>query len=383
MPWVIHLRDSIMKKSILLALITGLTLNGNCNWQNIPNSLGNTKIIGFAGDSLGLALASHSIYKTLDGSTFENQILSEQNLNAIAYYNHQYIIVGDSGTILSSRDGVQWNTQQSPSSVTLRGIWADSSGWVSVGDSMTILHSKDGLQWQQLYGHQNDTLFTVHSHANDWIAAGSGGTVLRSGDLQNWQKTIIDAGDRYTTSLWDGNQFLLGGYHLWAYNCYGIIRKDSLNLWPQIFDGSTKEIILGLAQSQGHTLAFGYSGTLYQSNDNKGWDKQIVPTTQQILTFASFHQNEWLFASAGILFAHSTTSPIQGQGVQWSLYGNQLLLQNLNEPFQIWTSKGQMVYAQSEVHSGPILIPLSWANGNYHLVFAHSREQITLPLTRP
>ena len=71
-----------------------------------------------------------------------------------------FISIGDSGTLLTSQDGITWTSRTSGTRLDLCGVTYANSTFVAVGRSGTILTSSDGTSWtsrtsgttQWLYG---------------------------------------------------------------------------------------------------------------------------------------------------------------------------------------------------------------------------------------
>jgi hypothetical protein len=102
------------------------------------------------------------------------------HLRAIGGRNaYDVIAVGDSGKIVRG-DGLNWLTQQSPTTKDLHAVWGDpiSSAAFAVGKDGTIIYF-DGTQWQTQTSGTNQTLLSVWgSAATDVFAVGANGTIL-------------------------------------------------------------------------------------------------------------------------------------------------------------------------------------------------------------
>jgi len=57
------------------------------------------------------------------------------------------VVLGKTGTILTSSDGIPWTSMTSGTSNFLRGVIYSNSTFVTVGDNGTILTSKDATTW--------------------------------------------------------------------------------------------------------------------------------------------------------------------------------------------------------------------------------------------
>jgi len=65
----------------------------------------------------------------------------------VTYGNSTFVIVGNSGTILTSPDGTSWDNRTSGTTVTLSEVTYGNNIFVPVGSSGTILTSPDGTTW--------------------------------------------------------------------------------------------------------------------------------------------------------------------------------------------------------------------------------------------
>lgn len=107
-------------------------------------------------------------------------------LNAIAYANKGFVVVGNGGTTLNSPDGVTWTSYPSGTAHDLHGVtWANNL-FVAVGESGTILSSPDGHEWNLAAG-QNAFLQNVTYGANTWVVVGGFESVIPppSGDTSD------------------------------------------------------------------------------------------------------------------------------------------------------------------------------------------------------
>jgi len=62
-------------------------------------------------------------------------------------FGQSFVSVGNSGTILTSSDGISWTKRTSGTSKYLRGVTYGNGLFVTVGESGTILTSPDGNSW--------------------------------------------------------------------------------------------------------------------------------------------------------------------------------------------------------------------------------------------
>src|SRR4051812_40908922 len=74
---------------------------------------------------------------------------TSKTLNAVTWTGSQLVAVGDSGTILTSQDGIQWMARKFPTAQDLISvIWAGNQ-LVASGLFGAILTSPDGINWTE------------------------------------------------------------------------------------------------------------------------------------------------------------------------------------------------------------------------------------------
>ncbi|SVE14780.1 uncharacterized protein METZ01_LOCUS467634 [marine metagenome] len=74
-----------------------------------------------------------------------------------------FVVVGASGTILTSSDGTSWNSKTSGTGNRLYNVTYGNSTFVAVGTSGTILTSSDGTSWTSRTSGTSNTLNGVTS----------------------------------------------------------------------------------------------------------------------------------------------------------------------------------------------------------------------------
>src|SRR5262245_26918607 len=116
-------------KGLWQGSITWETVNALGRWALIAAFL-NVSVIAVVADPLDVWHARQSP-------------TAEVSLRSVAFANGLFVAVGDSGTILTSPDGVNWTQQQSGTLDDLRGIANGNGLFVAIGGAPTILTSPD------------------------------------------------------------------------------------------------------------------------------------------------------------------------------------------------------------------------------------------------
>ena len=63
------------------------------------------------------------------------------------YGNGIFVVVGNSGKILTSTDGISWTSTTSGTTSHLQGVTYEAGKFIAVGQSGRIITSTDGISW--------------------------------------------------------------------------------------------------------------------------------------------------------------------------------------------------------------------------------------------
>jgi hypothetical protein len=108
------------------------------------------------------------------------------SLGSVVYGNGLYVVVGDSGKILTSPDLINWTIQTSGTTFFLISVAYGNSQFVAVGysavvSSGVILHSSDGINWALDSSGTSEGLYSVTTNGNgQFVAVGNNGTIIFS-----------------------------------------------------------------------------------------------------------------------------------------------------------------------------------------------------------
>jgi hypothetical protein len=114
------------------------------------------------------------------GATWTLRVPGFNDLKSVTYGNGLFVVVGWNGTILTSRDGVNWTKQAPGTSNGLQGVAYGNGTFVAVGNSGTILTSRDGVRWTQRSLPTKGWLTGVAYGNSTFVAVGWYGTILTS-----------------------------------------------------------------------------------------------------------------------------------------------------------------------------------------------------------
>ncbi len=114
-------------------------------------------------------------------------------LSAVNFGNNIFVVVGWSGRILTSHDGIQWTERSSGTSNNLKDVIFENGSFLVVGNSGTMLSSKDGISWAERSSGTSKTLNAAAYGNNTYVVVGELGTIITSPDGTTW--TERDSGN--------------------------------------------------------------------------------------------------------------------------------------------------------------------------------------------
>jgi hypothetical protein len=123
----------------------------------------------------------------LDTWTWRNPLPTGDNLTGVAYGDGTFVAVGEFGTALVTRDGKNWQQDDSGVLDNLSGVAWGNHRFVAVGDSATIVVSFNGFAWVQADapGAANDFTAVVYGKGK-FVAVGRLGQTYFSADGLHW-----------------------------------------------------------------------------------------------------------------------------------------------------------------------------------------------------
>ncbi|MDZ8118139.1 hypothetical protein [Pontiella agarivorans] len=143
-----------------------------------------------------------------DGSDFQTSELSPDDsadwFEGVCASGTRAVAVGDYGAVYTSLDGMQWTASDSGTDEWLRGVAFGGNAFVAVGENGTVLKSNTAAgTWNSQTGgtaeHLNRVRYLEDSSGGTFYAVGNSGVLLQSPDGAVW--TALDSGT--TNDLYD------------------------------------------------------------------------------------------------------------------------------------------------------------------------------------
>jgi hypothetical protein len=173
--------------------------------------------------------SSRSIaYGSQNGNVWDTLAIDMLTVHALVYGSGKFVAVGHSGAILSSDDGVKWDSHAVPGFT--KPLFAVASGggvFVAVGDKGGMVSSPDGVSWTNRTTDTTTFFTSVTYNGHQFVAIGSGSAMRFSTDGATWTNGIsgIDGGH----DIYYG-----GGRHIMLGSSRGVAVSTDSILWVGI-----------------------------------------------------------------------------------------------------------------------------------------------------
>lgn len=310
------------------------------------------------------------IYHSTNGTNWEIAItpqMSGYTLKRVKFLNGNFIAVGNRDTILSSTDGVDWQTRHTdPAGTLLWDITYGNGTYVAVGYNSEALFSKDLKTWTPLDFPKGSSLLNVEFGNGVFLAVASSGIIYRSSDGRVWETLPWPAGFSLdVSSSFESGFAFHNGVFVLSQGGGTITTSDGAN-WnfgPNIFYRKITATDSGFVASSGDSLAIsadgihwqttlsipnnsgalfpavaklnnmwlagGASGALYGSTDGQTWNAIVGPV--------DYSQSEVAYANGKFIrYGSEPGNFISNDGSNWTHNSNAPALTALAGGNRLW-----------------------------------------------
>jgi hypothetical protein len=311
--------------------------------------------------------ANGRIFTSGDAITWQPQWSGiEQSINSVTFGAGKFVAVGGLGAasmraILTSVDGIQWTVRElSPNGGVLFNVAFEEGRFIAVGNSGALLTSLNGIEWQSITNVTRERLSGIAYGQGRFVVVGNGG-IFSSTDAKNWTTNLagqlnlfdvaygsgrfVAAGDdtRFwvstngvvwssldTASPWplsritsDGTHFVAGGESgTFAVSDNGLdwqIHTGGMSSLPsQIAMGNGRMAAVGLGSLRLDRNAYGLVNPLLSSADGQHWDP-VFPPLEIAMSTVSFAGGQFIAFGYPNTNSHRVLLGNSHDGVQWSL----------------------------------------------------------------
>ncbi|QQE78322.1 cadherin-like beta sandwich domain-containing protein [Alicyclobacillus sp. SO9] len=288
-------------------------------------------------------------------------------LNDITYGNGKWAAVGSGKTILTSSDGIHWNTIQNPkgngiTNNTLRQIAYDGTTWWITDGYQDAFHASSltPSKWSDTSNIRTTStptgLAVSASSAAKAVVVDGTGLYEYNGSSGTWS-SVISSGP-YAVIYADG-KYVVGGSGQIQYSADGGIKWSNI---PTVFN-HTGDIIYAITYSQGQFVAVGSdqhvtTGVVYTSPDGITWTRQSVslPVLNSVagsangyiavgdsgLVYSSRHGLAWTKQNSGVTQNLNSVHYANGRYVAVGDNGTIITLSNNANLASLSLSKGAL-----------------------------------------
>lgn len=258
-----------------------------------------------------------------------------ESVSTLVWGNGTYVAAGfDSGlaTVLTSTDGLTWTPHEIgvPVNFFSQALWnADLHQFVLTADSGVILTSSNGADWApQASGTLND-LDGIAWGGGQYVVVGAHGTVLTSSNGVDWADHSLAGADQPLVSVAaNGNLFAIVTASSFGLDDHSTIITNSDPSDPAgwkvafgVVDPSTRSQLARIVWDGASFVAIG--GIIATSPDGDVWT-YVASGVADILRTVAFGDNEIVVAdSSGDLLV----SPLDGQG--WLLSSSNIVTEDI------------------------------------------------------
>ncbi len=292
--------------------------SSDSGWNSVTSSTSYSATVSFTMSSASSA-GNHSrtVYVWFKDTAGN---VSDSASDGITYTTVTFVAVGDSGTILTSPDGITWDNMTSGTSNTLYGITYANSTFVAVGESGTILTSSDnGASWDNRTSGSVNHLQGVTFGNNNFVAVGRSGTILTSSDNgTSWD--IPGFTDATTNNLYGVTygSLSMGNSKFVAVDAYGLIRTSDRwwGSWTENIWSSGDDSLEAVTFANSLFVAVGWVGNIRTSPNGGQWYRGASGTTYR-LRGVTYGNNTFVVTGYGGIILTSSNPPVYASGAYW------------------------------------------------------------------
>lgn len=273
------------------------------NWKSLNSGNQNGLLsITQAGNQLVIVGNSGTILTSTDGETWTLRTTGVTTcLNHVIWTGKLFVCVGDGGTILTSSDGITWEKRNSTTEYHLQSVIWTGKQFVAVGGLMEnsaenyscILTSADGITWTN-HSSGSGIWYSIAWNGNTLVGSGydfdfstvsdySTSYIKTSANGTDWENsnTYIPREASFTSVIWTGTKFVaVGGSRSSEAYSSAYISKDG-STWEKSTI-QTQSFMRSVVWTGSTLVAVGDDGMIYCSTNGKTWKRSESGTTDDI-----------------------------------------------------------------------------------------------------
>jgi hypothetical protein len=205
-------------------------------------------------------------YGRMGPITWTKRAASAHVLNDVAVRSTEEfaVAVGDSGTLLTSPDGVFWTSRLSGTTRDLTAIAWTGEAFVVAGEFGPILWSSDGITWRVDSLQSNARLNSLASSGEVTVLVGAQGSVRTFTEETGWTLRATGTQAELYRVVYEDGQFVAVGSN-------GVLMTSpDGTAWTQRSSG-TSDALVAVARGGSDWVAVSGPGDVYASDDAATW----------------------------------------------------------------------------------------------------------------
>lgn len=234
----------------------------------------------------GFIAVGSCVATSKNGLEWQKVAYLSDTIYGLAYYNGKYVLVGNSGSVITSKDSTTWDNTKTEENIALRAVTFGSGKFVAVGDRGYITVSLDGEKWTSQSIEEGPTFNSIVYADGKFTACGALGSIYQSSDASHWSP--VNSG---TTSFLNSIIYSEGVYYIGGGSSTGsgqgalLKSRDGIHWESSVIyaqGSSISSTVNSLAIANDSFVACGNKGFLATSKDWINWrnsDKQTSSST--------------------------------------------------------------------------------------------------------
>lgn len=233
-----------------------------------------------------------NFYYTLDWTSRTSGVSND--FFGVAYGAGLWVVVGSSGKIMTSPDGITWTSRTSGVSDALYGVIYANSLFVAVGAKGSgngkIVTSPDGITWTTRSSGTANDLNAVGYDFSLFVVVGDNGVILTSPTGVTWTSRTSGTGQNLQAVATDGTTMAVVGNTV-------VLSSTNATSWTSRTPSIPSISWLGLFYALDAFVAVGAGGKVMASDDGITWSDRSILTTENLNAITS--DSSRLFLAVG------------------------------------------------------------------------------------
>lgn len=261
--------------------VSGITVS---NYNTFHNTTGLAFVLGYTRFDSNKTQAAIA-YSNDNAASFKMANLPEiaKTPRAIASSGHDYVVVGDAGTVLHSSDGINWS-QVDVSNITtsdLTNVEYLNGKYYATGDLGYVLTSSNGINWTYSQAAGNPRLMDIIYNNGKYFVVGYGGYIGYSLNGTNWIKANTPTREQINSVTFGNGIYIAVGNNgtlissingvTWTQIPANNIKYSSSSGDYPIPTGNMGTLNSIIYDSEDGFVAVGDSGLVIKSSDGVNW----------------------------------------------------------------------------------------------------------------